>query len=283
MPLASVGDERRRDNRTMQRRPLLAALLMLPAAPSAFAQVASGPAAPLRLGADRALVESGLARHLQQAFGADTGIAVKVVSGPALAVLDAVRDGEVDAALTNAPEAEAALDQQGLVHDRRAIAAGEFVVVGPVPRVRGKLPPPGNSGVDVLARVQELAAAAAEPVVFLSAGDGSGTHVVEQALWRAAHIDPAAPWYASADTKSPFAAQVRSRGAYAVVERGAWLAQGGAAQAILVEADPMLAESVHAMRAFRVTHPAGKIFIAWIAGGRGRAVVAAHHGYRPPP
>jgi tungstate transport system substrate-binding protein len=268
----------------MQRRPLLAASLMLTAAPSVFAQVASGPAAPLRLGADRALVESGLARSLQQAFGADTGIAVKVVSGPALAVLDAVRDGEVDAALTNAPEAEAGLDQQGLVHDRRAIAGGEFVVVGPLPRVRGKgkLPPPGNSGVDVLARVQELAAAAAEPILFLSAGDGSGTHVVEQALWRAAHIDPAAPWYATADTKSPFAAQVRTRGAYAVVERGAWLAQGGPAQAILVESDPMLVESVHAMRAFRITHPAGKIFIAWIAGGRGRAVVAAHHGYRLP-
>jgi tungstate transport system substrate-binding protein len=282
LPFVGVGEGRRRDNRAMQRRPLLAAWLTIAAAPGTLAQVASGPAAPLRLGADRALVESGLARSLQQGFGADTGIAVKLVSGPALAVLDAVRDGEVDAALTNAPEAEAGLDHQGLVHDRRVIAAGEFVVVGPVPRVRGKAPSSGNSGVDALARIQELASSGAEPVLFLSAGDGSGTHVVEQALWRAAHIDPAAPWYATADTKSPFAAQVRSRAAYAVVERGAWLTLGGAPLSIIVEGDPMLAESVHAMRAFRVTHPAGKIFIAWIAGGHGRAIVAAHHGYRVP-
>ena len=48
----------------------------------------------------------------------------------------------------------------------------------------------------------------------------------------------------------------------------------------LAEGDPLLAESVHAMRSFRVSHPAGKIFIAWIGGGRGRAVVASHRGYR---
>jgi tungstate transport system substrate-binding protein len=265
----------------MQRRPLLATSLTLIAAPAAWAQVASGPA-PLRLGADRALIESGLARSLLQSFGFDTGIAIKLVSGPSLAVLDAVRDGEVDAALTNTPEAEASLDKQGLVHDRRAIAGGEFIVVGPVPKVRGKLPPPGKSGVDALAHIHELASGGTEPVLFLSAGDGSGTHVAEQALWRTAHIDPTAAWYVNANAKDAFAAQVRARGAYAVVERGAWIAQGGAPQSILVEGDPMLVESVHAMRAFRITHPAGKIFVAWIAGGRGRAIVAKHRGYRDP-
>jgi len=50
---------------------------------------------------------------------------------------------------------------------------------------------------------------------------------------------------------------------------------------VLVEGDPTLVESVHAMRSFRVSHPAGKIFVAWIAGGRGRVVVASHAGYRP--
>jgi len=35
------------------------------------------------------------------------------------------------------------------------------------------------------------------------------------------------------------------------------------------------------MRSFRVSHPAGKIFLGWIAGGRGRAAVAAHGSPRP--
>ena len=89
-----------------------------------------------------------------------------------------------------------------------------------------------------------------------------------------------APWYVSAERGPNFTAQVRARGAYALVERGAWSLHGGLPSAIHVEGDPLLVESVHAMRAFRVQHPAGRIFVAWIAGGRGRAVVAHHGGYR---
>jgi tungstate transport system substrate-binding protein len=245
---------------------------------------AQSPAArggPLRMGVDRALAESGLARSLQHAFGADTGIAVLLVPGPALAVLEAVREGEVDTALANAPAAEDALERQGLVHDRRAIAVGEFILVGPAPAgVRGRPPPPGRSGVEALERIRAQADTDPTSVAFLSANDGSGVHVAEQALWRAARIEPVAPWYVAAEPGRSFAAQVHVRGAYALVERAAWGAVGGAPLALVVEGDPLLVEPVHAMRSFRVSHPAAKIFIAWIAGGRGRAVVARHPGYR---
>lgn len=265
----------------MLRRPLLLAGLALAGSPAVRAQRAPGTT-PLRLGVDYALVESGLGASLQHAFSADTGIAVRLVAGPALSVLEALKEGELDAALTNAPRAEAALADQGLAHDRRAIAASEFVLVGPAVRARGKPPATGRSGVDALAQIRELATAAPDGLVFLSAGDGSGTHLAEQALWRAAGIEPLAPWYASAAATTAFVAKVRARGAYALVERGAWAAAGGAPLGVLVEGDPLLAESVHTMRAFRATHPAGKIFVGWIAGGRGHAVVALHHGYRSP-
>ena len=247
----------------------------------ASARPAGPPGVPLRVGVDSALADSGLAGHLRRAFGADTGIGVLLVPGPALAVLEAMREGEVDAALCNAPEAEARLDQQGLVHDRHAIATGEFVLVGPAPRVRGRAAPPGRSGTDLLASIREVAAGAGgSALTFLSAGDGSGSHIAEQALWRAARIAPAAPWYVTAAPKGGgFVGQVRARSAFAVVERGAWAALGGAPLAVLVEGDPALAEQVHAMRSFRASHPAGKIFVAWIAGRRGRAVVAQHRGY----
>ena len=264
----------------MLRRRLLAAGLAL-VAPAARAQKAAGTG-PLRLGVDHALIESRLGLSLQTAFSADTGIAVKLVAGPALAVLEATKEGELDAALTNAPAAEAALDKQTLVHDRRAIAAGDFLIVGPAPRGRGKSAPAASrSAVEVLTRIRDLAVAAPDSLVFLSAGDGSGTHLAEQALWRAAAIAPAAPWFVNAGGSAGFAAKVRSRGVYAVVERGAWSVAGGGL-AVLADGDPLLAESVHAMRSFRATHPAGKIFIAWIGGGRGHAVVASHRGYRKP-
>jgi tungstate transport system substrate-binding protein len=267
------------------RRHLLAALASTPAGSAVLAQATkpSERGGPLRLGVDRSLVESGMARSLQQAFGADTGIAVLLVPGPALAVLDALREGEVDAALLNVPDAEQALATQGLVHDRRAISQGEFILVGPAPPkpARGRPLPPGKSGVDALDKIRVQANADPTSLVFLTAGDGSGAHVAEQALWRAAKIAPAAPWYVAADPKQPFLAQVRAKGAYALVDRGAWAALGGAPLAVVVEGDPQLVEYVHAMRSFRVSHPAGKIFLAWIAGGRGRAAVTAHGGARP--
>ena len=239
---------------------------------------------PLRLGVDHALIESGLAKSLQHAFGANTGIAILLVPGPATAVLEALKNGEVDAALLDIPAAEADLDRQGLVHDRQAIAEGEFVLVGPAPAVvpgaRGRRPPASHSGTEALDRIRAQAVADPASLVFLSAGDGSGAHVAEQALWRAAKIAPVAPWYVAADPMQSLIAQARARGAYAVVERGAWARQGGAPLVVLVEGDPVMVESVHAMRSFRVSHPAGKIFVAWIAGGRGRAVVASHAGYR---
>jgi tungstate transport system substrate-binding protein len=192
-----------------------------------------------------------------------------------------VTNGEVDAALLNAPEAEGRIAAQNLVHDRRPIARGEFVLVGPAQRSRGRVAAPGNSGAEALARIRDLASSAPGAAVFLSAGQGTGVHVAEQALWRTARIEPLAPWYVTADPARSFIAQVREQRAYALVERGAWSALGGAPLAVVVQGDPSLAEMVHAMRSFRVSHPAGRIFMNWIGGGRGRAVVASRQGYRP--
>lgn len=265
----------------MQRRPLLLAALL--GAPAVLRAQTSGP---LRLGADVALVDSGLAGALQRAFAADTGIGVRIVRSPALPLLDALAAGELDAGLTNAPEAEGRLDRQGLVHDRRPIAAGAFVLVAPLPKGRKPDPrkaAPGRSVAEALVRWREDAAGEAAAPSFVSAGDGSGVHVFEQAVWRSARIAPQAPWYASLAPGESLIAQARARGAWAIVERGAWLAQGGAPLGVLVDGDPDALEEVHAMRSFRSPHPAGKLFVAWIAGARGRSVVGAQRGYRATP
>ena len=268
-----------------RRRLLSLTLPTLGFGPAAWAQRRRSLADPLRLGVDRALFESGLAHALQRGFGRDTGLAVQPVPGPALPLLEALDRGELDAALTPTPEAEARLEQQGLAHDRRAIAGGEFVIVGPAPR--GQRPDAaglagGHDAAQALIRLRDAALAAPGAITFLSAADGSGTHVLEQALWRLARIAPAAPWYAPADAATGLIAQARARGAYALVEHGAWLAHGGAPLAVLVAGDPALREAVHFMRAFRYNHPAGAIFSAWIAGPKGRRVVAGVRGYRAP-
>ncbi len=230
---------------------------------------------PMRLAVDDALMDSGLAVRLQRAFGRDTGVAVQLVRGPATALLEALERGEHDAALTNAPGVEAALDAQGLVHDRRSIAVAEFVLVGPV-----LLAKPLAAPHDVARALARLAEAGAP---FLSRADGSGTHLAEQALWRAAKVAPAAPWYSQAAPGNPVLAQAQSRAACTLVDKGAWAASRGAAgYGVLVDGDARLAVEVHVMRSFRVNHPAAKLFVAWIVGGQGRRTVAGVHGYRVP-
>ncbi len=266
---------------TLRRHFLLAGLAA--PLPSAWAQQRRSIEDPLRLGVDHALVDSGLALALQQGFGRDTGVVVQPVRSPALTLLSALERGELDAALCNAPEAEAKLEKQTLVHDRRVVARGEFVIVGPA--VRGKARDPAGiaGGKDVaqaLARLRETASATPGLLTFLSANDGSGAHLAEQALWRAAKAAPAAPWYVMADPATALPAQARARNAYALVERGVWAAQGGAPLAVLVDTDPLLVEEVHVMRPFRANHPAGKLFVEWVGGPKGRRVAAGHRGYK---
>lgn len=236
----------------------------------------------LRCGADVALVESGLAQALQDAFGRDTGLPVHLVRAPALPLLESLAAGELDMALTNTPAAEEELERQGLIHDRRPIALGQFVVVGP-PWPPSVEPPARGAGVAGL--LQAFARAAATPseaLVFLSANDGSGVHTAEQAAWRLAGIAPQPPWYRAASGKRPLADEVRSQRAWAIVERGAWVAQPGAPLGVHLDGDPALAETVRAARAFRSPHPAVTLFSNWIAGSRGHAVVARQRAYRVP-
>lgn len=266
-----------------RRRVLVAPLALVGAASQA--QPRRAFADPMRLGADPALIDSGLAPALQKAFARETGLPLRLVRSPALPLLDALERGEIDAALANAPEAESRLAQQGLAHDRHAVADGDFVLVGPAPRGAAKDPAlvAGSAGTDeALQKLFAAALALPGTVTFLSAGDGSGTHVLEQSLWRHARIAPAAPWHVVASPASSLLAQARARGAYALVERGAWLADGGAPLAVLVQDDPLLREQVHVMRSFRVSHPTGRIFMAWIGGPKGARVAAAQRGYRRP-
>ena len=258
---------------TLQGLAASAAALAFPAA--VFAAQRASLKDPLRVAADDAMFDSGLAGVLQRAFGQDTGVAVKLVRGPATALLEALERGEHDAAMTNAPKVEIELEKQGLVHDRHMLGRGEVVIVGPL-----ALSKPLGAPRDAALALSRLAQA---QVPFLSRGDGSGTHLAEIDLWSAAKVQPAKPWYATAAAGKPLLAQAVEQQACAVVERGAWLARrAGKGFGILVEGDPRMQLEMHVMRTFRAErqHPAGKLFVAWVTGPKGRRLVAAHRGYR---
>lgn len=223
---------------------------------------------PMVLGVDNALFHSGLAAALQKAFGRDTGVAVTLHAGPALGLLRQMQNEgtALDALLCNAPEAEAALEAQGLVHDRHRIARGAFVLVGP-------------AGAPVAWRAALAGLNGAPGAVMLSSPDCAGAQLLEQALWRAAQLTPAAPGHVLLPAGADVLAQARSRRAWAMVERGEWLARGGAPLVVRAQGAAELAEEVHVMRGFHSRHAAAKLFVAWVASAKGRQVAAAHRGY----
>lgn len=252
---------------------LAGALACLPHSPSQAVQKQSLQD-PMRLGVDDALMKSGLARALQRAFGVDTGVAISLKSGTALNMLEATELGEVDAALTNVAWLETLLEKQGLVHDRRPIAQGSLLLVGPTTLAKAL-----DAKRDIALALQRLAQT---QVPFLSGSPGSGSQLAEQALWRAAEVVPDVAWHSAPTLDAPLLTQAQDKQACMLVEAGAWMAQGGGGKdyAVLVEGDDKLALPVHVMRSFRVNHPAGKLFVNWIAGSRGRRVVAGQRGYR---
>jgi tungstate transport system substrate-binding protein len=245
---------------------------------------------PLRLGVERLVADTGLATTLRRSFAGDTGLAVDTEPGPSSALLEALERGEIDAALTHAPAVESRLEKQGLVHDRHAVARSEFVIVGPLER--GKDPAGVSGGRDAAAAMARIAQAGAP---FLTLGDGSGTHLAEQELWRRAGLAPAAAWYRSVDARAGhLVAQARAAQAYTLLDRASWLVLGAPAQSakaaraapsfgVLVHGDPLLVTDFHVLRSFRINHPAGKLFVAWLTGPRGRRVVASARGFDAPP
>lgn len=278
MPTALLRNPKIADM-TLDRRSLLA-LLAASAVPAVHAAQRKSLADPMLLGVETALMESGLASQFQKAFGRDTGVAVQLVAGHSAALLEALERGELDTSMTNAPEQELQLEKQGLAHDRRLVAVGDFVLVGPLEGKGKKAKDPvGIAGErDITVALAKLAEAQAR---FVGPVAGSGAYLGTLGLWRAAKIAPAAPWYA--EGKGNVLAQAASEGAYTLVERGLWMSRGSKPLAVMVEGDARMATEVHIMRSFRVNHPAAKLFGQWLSGPQGRRVAGSLRGWRGAP
>src|SRR5256712_2667844 len=163
--------------------------------------------------------DSGLLDVLVPVFEQQTGFTLKTVpvgTGQALAL--AAR-GEADVVLVHAPSLEKKYVEEGTLSNRRLVMVNDFVVVGPTRD-------PGGVRGETRA-VAALAKIAASGSRFVSRGDRSGTHVLEQSLWTQAGVTPAAPWYIeSGQGMGATLALADDRRAYTLTDRGTLLALG---------------------------------------------------------
>lgn len=136
--------------------------------------------------------DAGLLDTLVPVFERRTGYRVKVIAVGSGQALEMGRRGDADVILSHSPDAEQLLVDSGYLLRRRPMMHNDLLIIGPPEDPAGL-----RGGKDAVAAMQRLAAGEAP---FISRGDRSGTHVVEQRLWRLAGVTtpPGAPWYLEA-------------------------------------------------------------------------------------
>src|SRR5438874_9368602 len=187
--------------------------------------------------------DAGLLDSLLPVFERQTRYSVKVIavgSGQALAM---GRRGDADVVLSHAPDAERALVDSGYFVSRRLVMHNDFLIVGP----------PGDPAnlrgmTDPVAALQRIAQREA-PLV--SRGDQSGTHQMEQKLWREAGIPPrdAGAWYTESGHGMGETLQMTDqKRAYTLTDRATYLAWRAKVQLVpVVEGDPRLYNVYHVL------------------------------------
>jgi len=218
--------------------------------------------------------DSGLLDALVPMFERKTGLTVKTISvgtGQALAL--AAR-GEADVTLAHAPGVERKYVEDGKMSNRRLVMYNDFVLIGPPedPARIKALP----SAVDALKRIAESQSR------FVSRGDKSGTHVLEQGLWKQAGIEPRGAWYIeSGQGMGQTLGIANDRRAYTLTDRGTYLAFAKRVDLpILVEKDrPLLniysVMEVNPANGPRVNVAGGKSFAEFMLAPETQAVIKA--------
>ena len=254
----------------MRRRVLGLLAMVLALAPGALAQAPTSRT--VILSTTTSTQDSGLLDVLVPLFERQTGYTVKTISvgtGQALAL--AAR-GEADVTLCHAPALEKKYVAEGKLHDRRLVMYNDFLVVGPESdpaKVKGE--------VRVVEAMRKIAAAGAR---FVSRGDRSGTHILEQTLWKEAGITPGAPWYIeSGQGMGSTLGIANDRQAYTLTDRATFLAFGKRVELkTMVEGDRLLLNiysvmEVNPANGPKVNAEGGRAFATFLLAASTQAVI----------
>lgn len=228
----------------------------------------------IRLATTTSTENSGLLDDLLPRFKAATGYGVHVIAVGTGKALRMGRDGDVDAVLVHAPDAERHFVAQGYGEQRLPVMYNDFVIVGPHDDPAGIAT--ANSAGDALVRI------AASRALFISRGDDSGTHKKELALWNMADVVPEGLWYREAGQGMGKVLQMANElAAYTLIDRGTWLAyrNNSSLQAHFQGGEelfnPYAIIRVSESRYPSLNHVGAEALITWIRSDAGQQAIGA--------
>lgn len=186
--------------------------------PAATTAARPQPAKPeVILSTTTSTVDSGLLDVLQPIFERQTGYRLTILSQGSGAALRTGERGEADVILAHSPDAEQQFMQDRHGVRRELVMHNDFVVVGPPGDPAGVKAAQGLD--DALRRI------AAGRAPFISRGDNSGTHALEQKLWKTVGLSPTGQdWYQESGSGMGQTLQIASeKRGYTIADRGTYL------------------------------------------------------------
>lgn len=138
----------------------------------------------LKLATTSSLFDTKLLDIIQTKFQEKYNVSLLIPAhgGTAIAIQFGQR-GDVDVLLVHEPVAEKKFIEDGHGIERRCIAYNYFYIVGPKDDLAGIK---GLNATQAFKAILEKGKANPEKIKFISRGDGSGTHVREQKVWKTA-------------------------------------------------------------------------------------------------
>lgn len=235
-------------------------------------QAASGAPRRLRLATTTSLDNSGLTRVLLPPFEERYGVRVDVIAVGTGRALQLGRSGDVDVLIVHHPEGEANFIAEGAGVNHRRFMHNDFLILGPDADPAGVRKACGVAGA--------LAAIAAAKKPFVSRGDDSGTHRKEQALWKAANIEPAGRWYIEAGQGMGATLMMADeKQAYVLADRGTYLAFKDKIKLVpLSQGDPALRNpyaviAVNPARWKHANYLDAMLLAGWVTSPEGQKII----------
>lgn len=178
--------------------------------------VVVGETTVLRLATTTSVEHSGLLQYLLPEFEKENDMKVHVIAVGTGKALKMGENGDVDALLVHAPDAEREFMSKGFGEKREEIMFNHFLIAGP------EQDPAGLK--NCKSAEQAMGRLADGLGTFISRGDESGTHKKERALWKSAAIKPEGNWYLEVGRgMGPSLLMASEKGAYVLSDRGTFL------------------------------------------------------------
>lgn len=221
--------------------------------------------------------DTGLLDYLAPEFKKDTGIELKWASEGTGKALQMGKDCNVDVLLVHDPDAEKKFIDEGFGLNRTELMYNDFVIIGP------KDDP---AKIKKMSVVKALKAISDKKANFTSRGDKSGTHMLEQRLWKSAgmSVPDREAWYLQTGQGMLATIKVASeKGGYTITDRGTYIKyestlKGAQGLSILVENDNSLlnqysAIEVNPAKCGKVKNDLAKKYIEWMASKKGQKLI----------